>query len=123
MRLLSLFSSRAAFLCSLLLGACALSASPAQAADPHKLWEITSQQCLPNMQSTGQPQPCVMVDLARGFVVLKDTTPGEDIEYVAATRTLVPGVTNTGQGQAAAAAPVVEEPAVPEEFEMDPNDV
>lgn len=72
MRLLSLFSSRAAFLCSLLLAACALSASPARAADPHKLWEITSQQCLPNMQSTGQPQPCVMVDLARGFVVLKD---------------------------------------------------
>lgn len=63
-----------------------------------------------------------VADLKRGFVVLKDTTPGEDIEYVAATRTLVPGVTNTGGG-ATAAAPVEEEPAPPEEFEFDPNDV
>ena len=63
-----------------------------------------------------------VADLRRGFVVLKDTTPGEDIEYVAATRTLVPGVTNTGGG-ATAAAPVEEEPAPPEEFEFDPNDV
>ncbi|WP_288407893.1 CDP-diacylglycerol diphosphatase [uncultured Herbaspirillum sp.] len=46
----------------------------AAAADPHKLWEITSQQCIPNMQASGQPQPCVEVDLARGFVVLKDLT-------------------------------------------------
>ena len=28
-----------------------------------------------------------------GFVVLKDTTPGEEVEYVASTRTIVPGVT------------------------------
>jgi 26S proteasome regulatory subunit N2 len=61
-------------------------------------------------------------DLKRGFVVLKDTTPGEDIEYVAATRTLVPGVTDTGGG-AAAAVPAEEEPAAPEEFEFDPNEV
>ena len=61
-------------------------------------------------------------DLKRGFVVLKDTTPGEDIEYVAATRTLVPGVTDTGGG-AAAAVPAEEEPAAPEEFEFDPTDV
>lgn len=45
---------------------------PAMAADPHKLWEITSQQCVPHMQASGQPQPCAMVDLARGFVILKD---------------------------------------------------
>ncbi|WP_443114634.1 CDP-diacylglycerol diphosphatase [Herbaspirillum seropedicae] len=45
---------------------------PVMAADPHKLWEITSQQCVPHMQTSGQPQPCAMVDLARGFVILKD---------------------------------------------------
>lgn len=46
--------------------------APAHAADPHKLWEIVSQRCVPGMQQRGQPQPCVMVDLKRGFVVLKD---------------------------------------------------
>ncbi|EIJ45003.1 CDP-diacylglycerol pyrophosphatase [Herbaspirillum sp. GW103] len=62
----SLFS-----LCLLLAGG-ATPLTPALAADPNKLWEITSQQCVPGMQASGQPQPCVLVDLARGFVVLKD---------------------------------------------------
>ena len=34
----------------------------------------------------------------RGFVVLKDTTPGEEVEYVASTRTIVPGVTGPAGG-------------------------
>jgi CDP-diacylglycerol pyrophosphatase len=51
------------------LFACAV---PAWAADPHKLWEIVSQQCVPNMQAKGDPRPCAAVDLERGFVVLKD---------------------------------------------------
>lgn len=59
---------------------------------------------------------------ARGFVVLRDTTPGEDVAYVESTRTIVPGVTGPAGG-AAAAAPAEEEPAAPEEFEFDPNDV
>ncbi|MBV8623147.1 MAG: CDP-diacylglycerol diphosphatase [Herbaspirillum sp.] len=50
---------------------CAL-ALPARAADPHKLWEIVSQQCVPGMQAQGQPQPCALVDLEHGFVILKD---------------------------------------------------
>lgn len=48
------------------------SQSATAAADPHKLWEITSQQCVPAMQARGEPQPCTMVDLQRGFVILKD---------------------------------------------------
>ncbi|WP_241813602.1 CDP-diacylglycerol diphosphatase [Herbaspirillum sp. C7C2] len=56
-------------ICPLLL-LCSQSATAA--ADPHKLWEITSQQCVPSMQERGQPQPCAMVDLQRGFVILKD---------------------------------------------------
>jgi 26S proteasome regulatory subunit N2 len=64
---------------------------------------------------------------AHGFVVLRDTTPGEDVEYVQSERTLVPGVTGPAAagagGGAADAAPAEEEPAAPEAFEFDPNDV
>lgn len=63
MRLLSLLASVALMCASL----------PAMAApNPHKLWEITSQECVPHMQAQGDPHPCAMVDLERGFVVLKD---------------------------------------------------
>ena len=51
---------------------CCAGLLPAQAANPHALWEIVNQRCVPNMQATGQPQPCAMVDLERDFVVLKD---------------------------------------------------
>ena len=63
------------------------------------------------------PTVSEMSQKTRGFVVLKDTTPGEEVEYVASTRTLVPGVTGPAGGDAA------EEPAAPEAFEFDPNDV
>jgi 26S proteasome regulatory subunit N2 len=59
----------------------------------------------------------------RGFVVLKDTTPSEEVEYVASTRTIVPGVTGPAAGAAGAAAAATEEPAAPEAFEFDPDDV
>lgn len=62
------------FSCLLLICPLLLLSGPSAtaAADPHKLWEITSQQCVPSMQERGQPQPCAMVDLQRGFVILKD---------------------------------------------------
>ena len=69
------------------------------------------------------PAVAGMAAKTRGFVVLKDTTPGEEVEYVASTRTIVPGVTGPAGGAAAAAAPAPEEPAAPEAFEFDPNDV
>ena len=72
------------------------------------------------------PAVAGMAAKTRGFVVLKDTTPGEEVEYVASTRTIVPGVTGPAEGAvaaAAAAAPAPEEPAAPEAFEFDPNDV
>jgi CDP-diacylglycerol pyrophosphatase len=49
-----------------------LIAAGAHAANPHKLWEIVSQECVPHMQDKGDPKPCATVDLERGFVVLKD---------------------------------------------------
>jgi 26S proteasome regulatory subunit N2 len=70
------------------------------------------------------PAVAGMASKTRGFVVLRDTTPGEEVEYVASTRTIVPGVTGpAGGAAAAAAAPAPEEPAAPEAFEFDPNDV
>jgi 26S proteasome regulatory subunit N2 len=59
----------------------------------------------------------------RGFVVMRDTTPGEEVEYVTSTRAPPAGVAGA-PGAAAAAAPAAEEePAPPEAFEFDPNEV
>lgn len=45
-------------------------------ADPDALWHIVHDQCLPNLERTGTPAPCVKADLgqgeARGYIVLKD---------------------------------------------------
>ena len=70
-----------------------------------------------HMASTGNGKAAP----TRGFVVLRDTTPGEEVEYVTSTRT--PPAAAAGGGAAAAAAPAEEEPAPPEAFEFDPNDV
>lgn len=39
---------------------------------PDALWHIVSEQCTPNQQAHGNPAPCVQVDLANGYAVLKD---------------------------------------------------
>jgi len=44
----------------------------AQAADPSALWNITNQKCVPHMRESNDPAPCSIVDLAAGYVVLKD---------------------------------------------------
>jgi len=41
-------------------------------ADPDALWHIISEQCVPDQQQSHSPQPCALVDLAAGYVVLKD---------------------------------------------------
>ena len=41
-------------------------------ADPDALWNIVHGKCAPNQAATGQPAPCVAVDLAGGYAVLKD---------------------------------------------------
>jgi CDP-diacylglycerol pyrophosphatase len=40
--------------------------------NPHALWEIVSQQCVPNQKENGQPAPCLKVDLDQQYVVFKD---------------------------------------------------
>jgi CDP-diacylglycerol pyrophosphatase len=44
----------------------------AHAADPSALWNITSGKCVPHMRESNDPAPCSIVDLAAGYVVLKD---------------------------------------------------
>ena len=44
----------------------------AQAADPSALWKIDSEKCVPHMRDSNDPAPCTVVDLASGYVVLKD---------------------------------------------------
>jgi CDP-diacylglycerol pyrophosphatase len=42
------------------------------AADADALWYIVSEQCVPDQQQFHSPKPCELVDLAAGYVVLKD---------------------------------------------------
>ena len=41
-------------------------------ADSDALWYIVSEQCVPDQQQFHSPKPCALVDLAAGYVVLKD---------------------------------------------------
>jgi len=46
---------------------------PRQAvADADALWHIISEQCVPGQQQNQSPKPCELVDLADGYVILKD---------------------------------------------------
>lgn len=46
--------------------------SCARAADPDALWKIVHDKCAPNQATTNNPAPCLAVDLADGYAVLKD---------------------------------------------------
>ena len=57
----------------LILALAALFASfNAAHADPEALWKIVSEKCVPNEREYGQPSPCTLVDLDKGYVILKD---------------------------------------------------
>ncbi len=47
-------------------------APAARAADPSALWHIVHDRCVPDTQQNHDPAPCVAVDLAHGYAVLKD---------------------------------------------------
>ncbi|HVZ09655.1 CDP-diacylglycerol diphosphatase [Rhodopila sp.] len=63
-----------AVLASMLLAGLAPSAGCA--ADPSALWKIVHDQCVPNQEKTGEPDPCTRVELeagvANGYALLKD---------------------------------------------------
>ncbi|MGY2402682.1 CDP-diacylglycerol diphosphatase [Pseudomonas sp. SDO5271_S396] len=69
--------------------------------NPDALWQIVSQQCVPNQQRQHNPAPCLAVDLDRGYTLFKDRNgPLHDllipvdkvtgIEDVALSRQLLP---------------------------------
>ena len=76
----------------LVLGAIALvvGVSPARAADPDALWKIVSEKCVPDERAHGQPAPCAVVDLAKGYVVLKDIVG--DTQYLVMPTAKVTGI-------------------------------
>ena len=73
----------AAALAALVVVAFAL---PACAADPDALWNIVGGQCAPNQQAKQDPSPCVSVDLAGGYAVLKDQNGATQVLVIPTTR-------------------------------------
>ena len=61
-------------------------ASPVLAADPDALWNIVSGQCVPNQQTKHDPGPCLSVDLAGGYAVLKDRSGATQVLVIPTTR-------------------------------------
>ncbi|HEX4216814.1 MAG TPA: CDP-diacylglycerol diphosphatase, partial [Acidimicrobiales bacterium] len=61
-------------------------ALPACAADPDALWNIVGGQCVPNQQAKQDPAPCVSVDLAGGYAVLKDQRGVTQVLVIPTTR-------------------------------------
>jgi CDP-diacylglycerol pyrophosphatase len=53
----------------MLVVACAI---PVHAANPDKLWQIVSQECLPNQAANGNPAPCKLIDKEGNYAILKD---------------------------------------------------
>jgi CDP-diacylglycerol pyrophosphatase len=62
----------------------------ARAADPDALWKIVSQKCVPDERDHGQPNPCAEVDLAKGYVVLKDIVG--DTQYLLMPTAKITGI-------------------------------
>ena len=52
----------------------ALGVTPVRAGNPDALWHIVHDRCVPDQQAHDLPAPCALVDLAHGYVVLKDRT-------------------------------------------------
>ena len=70
-----------------ILAAClAALACPVFAADPDTLWNIVSGQCVPNQQARHDPSPCLSVDLAGGYAVLKDQSGATQVLVIPTTR-------------------------------------
>ena len=58
-------------ICTPLLTACAL-VTQGIARDPDALWRVVHDVCVPDQQIFASPAPCAEVDIAAGYVILKD---------------------------------------------------
>jgi CDP-diacylglycerol pyrophosphatase len=69
------------------LAAAALAlATQRAAADPNALWQIVGEQCVPDERQFHIPAPCVLVDLAGGYAVLKDIVGNTQFLLIPTTR-------------------------------------
>jgi CDP-diacylglycerol pyrophosphatase len=74
----------------------------AHAADPSALWHLETGKCVPHMRESNDPAPCAIVDLAVGYVVLKDLVgatqflllPTERISGIESPAVLAPDAPN-----------------------------
>jgi len=81
-------ASGAARLAALLLSmVCAVHARSARAADPSALWHVVHDLCVIDMKASGLPAPCVKVDLAGGYAVLKDIRGPTQLLLIPTART------------------------------------
>ncbi len=87
------------------LGLVALAAPLSACADPNALWTIVHTQCAPSEAAKGDPSPCLAVDLAAGYAVLKDRSGATQV-------LLIPTAKVTGIED-----PAVLAPAAPNYFE------
>jgi CDP-diacylglycerol pyrophosphatase len=62
------------------------SAFPALAADADALWQVVGGQCVPGQQARHDPGPCLSVDLAGGYAVLKDQSGATQVLVIPTTR-------------------------------------
>lgn len=77
-------------------------ASCARAADPDALWKIVHGKCAPSEAASGDPAPCLAVDLAGGYAVLKDirgktqvlVIPTAKVTGIESPELLAPGAPN-----------------------------
>ena len=60
------------------------------ARDPNSLWLITHNVCVPDQRQFGNPSPCMKVDLAAGYVLLKD--PNSPTHFVLSPTARVTGI-------------------------------
>ncbi len=56
------------------------------AGDPHALWRIVHERCVPDAQRDGDPSPCAVLDQRGGYAVLKDRVGAEQFLLIPTAR-------------------------------------
>ena len=64
----------------------ALAAPLSACADPNALWNIVHGSCAPSEAAKGDPSPCLAVDLAGGYAVLKDRSGATQVLVIPTQR-------------------------------------
>lgn len=78
-------------ICAPLLTGCAVLAKGV-ARDPDALWAVVHNVCVPNQQVFANPAPCAEVNLAAGYVILKDPNPSAPTHFLLIPATRITGI-------------------------------